>query len=84
MTEETLAIAIYCSLKYSNNFDKTLIASINHSGYSDSTGAFTGNIIGAYLGLKGITQKYSDNLALKEIIMDIADDLCLISLIILR
>lgn len=75
VAEETLAIAVYCSLKYSDDFDKALIASVNHSGDSDSTGAVTGNILGAYLGLKGIPQKYLDNLELKEIILEIADDL---------
>lgn len=75
VAEETLAIAIYCSLKYSNDFDKALIASVNHSGDSDSTGAVTGNIMGAYLGLKNIPEKYLDNLELKDIIMEIADDL---------
>lgn len=75
VAEETLAIAIYCSLKYSEDFDKALIASVNHSGDSDSTGAVTGNIVGAYLGLKGIPQKYLDKLELKEVICEIADDL---------
>ena len=75
VAEETLAIAIYCSLKYSNDFDKAVIASVNHSGDSDSTGAVTGNIMGAYLGLKGIPKKYLDNLELKEIILEMADDL---------
>ena len=75
VAEETLAIAIYCSLKYSNDFDKALIASVNHSGDSDSTGAVTGNIMGTYLGLQGIPQKYLDNLELKETILEIADDL---------
>ena len=75
VAEETLAISIYCSLKYSNDFDKALIASVNHSGDSDSTGAVTGNIVGAYLGLKGIPQKYIENLELKDVILDIADDL---------
>ena len=75
VAEETISIAIYCSLKYSDNFDKALIASVNHSGDSDSTGAVTGNILGAYLGLKGIPQKYLDKLELKEVILEIADDL---------
>lgn len=75
VAEETLAIAIYCSLKYSDDFDKAIIASVNHSGDSDSTGAVTGNIVGAYLGLKGIPQKYLNNLELKEVICEVADDL---------
>ena len=75
VAEETLAIAIYCSLKYSDDFDKAIIASVNHSGDSDSTGAVTGNILGAYLGLKSIPKKYLDNLELKDVILEIADDL---------
>lgn len=75
VAEETLAIAIYCSLKYSTDFNKAIVAVVNHSGDSDSTGAVTGNILGAYLGLKGIPQKYLDNLELKEIILEMAEDL---------
>lgn len=75
VAEETLAIAIYCSMKYSEDFDKARIASVNHSGDSDSTGAVTGNIVGAYLGLKGIPKKYLDNLELREVICKVADDL---------
>lgn len=75
VAEETLAIAIYCSLKYQDNFDKALIAAVNHSGDSDSTGAVTGNILGAYLGLEKIPQKYLANLELKDVITEIADDL---------
>lgn len=55
--------------------DKAIIASVNHSGDSDSTGAVNGNILGAYLGLKSIPQKYLDNLELKDVILEIADDL---------
>ncbi|NLX91924.1 MAG: ADP-ribosylglycohydrolase family protein [Firmicutes bacterium] len=75
VAEETLAIAIYCSLKYCSSFDKAIIAAVNHGGDSDSTGAVTGNIMGAYLGLRGIPDKYIEHLELKDIIMEIADDL---------
>lgn len=75
VAEETLAIAIYCSLKYTNDFEKAMIASVNHSGDSDSTGAVTGNILGAYLGLKAIPEKFLTNLELRETILEIADDL---------
>ena len=75
VAEETLAIAVYCALKYENDFDKALIAAVNHSGDSDSTGSVTGNILGAYLGLSNIPQKYRDNLELYDVILEIADDL---------
>ncbi len=75
VAEETLAIALYCALKYSDDFDKALIAAVNHNGDSDSTGAVTGNILGAYLGLGAIPEKYLEHLELREVILEVADDL---------
>ena len=75
VAEETLAIAVYCALKYRDDFDRALIASVNHEGDSDSTGAVTGNILGAKLGLAGIPEKYTGNLELKDVILQVADDL---------
>lgn len=75
VAEETLAIAIYCSVKYSRDFEKAIIAAVNHSGDSDSTGAVTGNILGAYLGIDAIPKKFLENLELKDTILEVADDL---------
>lgn len=75
VAEEALAIAIFCALRYSNDFEKAIITSVNHDGDSDSTGAITGNILGAYLGLSKIPERFLKNLELKDIIMEIADDL---------
>ncbi len=76
VAEETLAIAIYCSLKHENEFAKAIISSVNHSGDSDSTGSVTGNIVGAYLGASHIPKKYTQKLELKNIISEMAYDLC--------
>lgn len=58
---EALAIAIYCALKYDQEnkdkkekFKDALIASVNHNGDSDSTGAILGNILGAYYGVENL------------------------------
>lgn len=75
VAEEALAIAIYCSIRHDNNFEKAIIASVNHSGDSDSTGAVTGNILGAHLGINAIPKKFLTHLELKETILEIADDL---------
>ena len=75
VAEETLAIAVYCSLKYIDNFEKAIIVSVNHSGDSDSTGSVTGNIMGAIHGYKSVPEKFISNLELKEVILEIADDL---------
>lgn len=74
--DEALAIALYCALKYENNSEKAVIASVNHSGDSDSTGAITGNILGAYLGLERIPKRFLEHLELRNIILEVADDLC--------
>ena len=73
--EEALAIAIYCTLKYFDNFEEAMIAAVNHSGDSDSTGAVTGNILGAAIGYEAIPQFYKDDLEMHDLILHMADDL---------
>jgi len=73
--EEALAIAVYCSLKHSDDFRKAIIASVNHSGDSDSTGAITGNILGTYLGSSSIPQEWVEKLEIREVIEQMADEL---------
>ncbi len=75
VAEETVAIAIYCSLTYFDNFEKAMIAAVNHGGDSDSTGAVTGNILGAAIGYEALPQFYKENLELHDVILQIADDL---------
>lgn len=75
VAEEAFAIAIYACLKYSNSFEEAIICAVNHDGDSDSTGAITGNMIGAYLGYSEIPSHFIDELELKEIIVELADDL---------
>ena len=75
VAEETLAIAIFCALRHGDDFEAALIASVNHGGDSDSTGAVTGNILGAKLGLAGIPEKFRTNLELYNTIIEVADDL---------
>lgn len=76
VAEEALAIAIYCSLRYKNDFSSGIIAAVNHDGDSDSTGAITGNILGALVGYDAIEEKWKQNLELADIILEMADDLC--------
>ena len=76
VAEETMAIAIYCALKYQHNFSKAIIVSVNHRGDSDSTGAVTGNILGAMVGYEAIEEKWKRNLELHDVILEMADDLC--------
>jgi len=73
--EEALAIALYCALKHFDSFEEAMIASVNHAGDSDSTGAVTGNILGAAVGYDAIPQFYKDDLEMHELILHMADDL---------
>ena len=74
--DEALAIALYCALRYQNDFSAGIIAAVNHKGDSDSTGAIAGNILGAWLGFDAIDDQWKKNLELYDVILELADDLC--------
>lgn len=73
--EEALAIALYCAIRHFDNFEEAMIAAVNHGGDSDSTGAVTGNILGAAIGYDAIPQFFKDDLELHDVILHMADDL---------
>ena len=73
--EEALAIALYAALKYDNDFERAIVTAVNHKGDSDSTGAITGNILGAYLGIDAIPSHYLERLELERLINETAVDL---------
>ncbi len=73
--EEALGISTYCALKHRDDFKKALIAAVNHNGDSDSTGAITGNILGAYLGFSKIPTDWIEKIELKDALIQVADDL---------
>ena len=75
VAEEAIAIAIYCALKYRGDFTQALIAAVNHSGDSDSTGSITGNILGAQLGYDSIPTSFIDRLEMFDLISALAEDL---------
>lgn len=75
VAEETLAIAVYCVAKYFDNFEQALIASVNHGGDSDSTGAVAGNILGAAVGYDALPEYFKTDLELHDVILHVADDL---------
>lgn len=72
VAEETLAIAVYCALKYENDFEKAVVVSVNHDGDSDSTGAVTGNIVGAIVGYNNIPKRYIEKVELRNVIEEMA------------
>ena len=73
--DEALAIALYCAIRHFDSFEDAMIASVNHGGDSDSTGAVTGNILGAAIGYEAIPQFFKNDLELHDVILHMADDL---------
>jgi len=74
VAEEALAISIYCSL-VASSFEHGVILAVNHDGDSDSTGAITGNLLGAKLGVSAIPAEWLEPLELREVITELAEDL---------
>ena len=73
--DEAIFISTYCALKSQSNFRNGVLMAVNHSGDSDSTGAITGNILGAYLGLNRIPQNWREKLELRDELLKLASDL---------
>ncbi|MDO4232129.1 MAG: ADP-ribosylglycohydrolase family protein [Lautropia sp.] len=74
VAEEALAISIYCAL-VARDFREGIVLAVNHDGDSDSTGAITGNILGALWGLESIPTEWLEPLELHDAIRHVADDL---------
>lgn len=77
VAEEALGISVYCALRHQDDFSAGIIAAVNHGGDSDSTGAVTGNILGALLGYHAIEDQWKTDLELSDVVLELADDLCL-------
>lgn len=53
--ESALAIAIYLSLRYQNDYYMAIHAAVNQNGASDTIGSLTGNLLGAWIGYEAIS-----------------------------
>lgn len=73
--EEALAIAIFCSLRFIDDFGKAILTSVNHSGDSDSTGSIAGAIMGALLGEGAIPKEWIQEIEGRERLLEIAAEL---------
>lgn len=74
VAEEALGISLYCALT-AESLEEGVIMAINITGDSDSTGAMTGNLLGALHGASAIPQRWLAELELKEVIATVASDL---------
>jgi ADP-ribosylglycohydrolase len=74
VAEEALAIGLYCAL-VTRDFTHGVLLAVNHGGDSDSTGAIAGNLLGLVHGEAGIPKSWLDQLELRAVIAQLADDL---------
>ncbi len=77
VAEEALAIAVYCAAAAPENPRAALLAAVNHSGDSDSTGAICGNIIGVVLGESALPAEWVEGLEGYDLVRHVADDFVL-------
>ena len=74
IAEEALAMSVYAALVAADFRDGVTLA-VNHDGDSDSTGAITGNVLGALWGVEAIPEDWLARVELTEVITELADDL---------
>ncbi|MBR3385512.1 MAG: ADP-ribosylglycohydrolase family protein [Atopobiaceae bacterium] len=68
-------MAVFSALRHADDFGEAIISAANHDGDSDSTAAICGNIMGALLGIEAIDPEW-DDVELRDVILDVARDLC--------
>lgn len=74
VAEEALAIAVYCALAAPDT-RSAMLAAVNHSGDSDSTGAICGNILGAERGPETFPAEWIRDLEARDLVLGLADKL---------
>ncbi len=70
-----LAAACYVCLRFPTDFDRGIVAAVNHSYDSAAMGAVAGAMLGALVGTEGIPDFYLEPLELQSILLELADDL---------
>lgn len=75
VSEEALYIAVFCAVRYQDDFASAIRSAVNHNGDSDSTGSICGNILGAWLGIKAVEEAFDlRDLEMCELIEEVVSD----------
>jgi len=72
VAEEAVALALYCFLRHSNSFEKTVIRGANTNGDSDSIASIAGGISGAYLGFEAIPDRWVKQIEKSDYLADLS------------
>lgn len=71
--EQVLAIGLWCALT-ARSVEDGVIAAVNHSGDSSSTGLVVGHLLGAQYGVAAISDRWLERLELRQVIAQVAED----------
>ena len=72
---EAIALAIYCALRYSNDFEQAILLAVNQGGNSDTVAAICGAILGTSLGLDEIPYSWVNRIECSILLVHGADKL---------
>jgi len=72
VAEEALGIALLCALSYPNDWPRATLAAVNITGDSDTTGALTGALAGAALGIDEIPAGWVDDVEDSAMLLDLS------------
>lgn len=70
--EEAVALALYCFLRYPDDYKKTVLRGANSNGDSDSIACIAGGISGAYLGIDAIPGAWVKRIEKSEYLDDLS------------
>jgi len=73
VAEEALAISLACALAYPEDWPAAVLLAVNHGGDSDSTGAITGALLGAHLGIEAIPYAWAAKVERSAELVELVD-----------
>lgn len=75
VADEALGIALFSALNFPEDFEEGVLAAVNITGDSDTTGCLTGALLGASLGLGSVPAEWVRDVEDSELLLDLADAL---------
>jgi ADP-ribosylglycohydrolase len=71
--EEAVALALYCFLKYPDDYVKVVLRGANTNGDSDSIACIAGSISGAYLGIDALPKEWGSKIEKSDYLAKFAE-----------
>lgn len=75
VAEEALGVALFSALSFPEDFGEGVLAAVNITGDSDTTGGLTGSLLGSMLGYDSIPGDWAREVEDAPLLLQLADDL---------